>query len=163
MDSNKITATDYAVYIEGLPKTAGRKEIGQFFRLQQHPEEHDTQRAVFDDCRLCVHFLRKPGNILWERKLEEQERWTQQITNSSFFVFIPSDRPPPPCLLLSAFLCGVPIMTPCVFASLDRLAICTSWNRRIGRGGDRMRSRNPSSMWKTPRTSGTWARSDTAE
>lgn len=32
MDSNKITATDYAIYIEGLPKTAGRKDIGQFFR-----------------------------------------------------------------------------------------------------------------------------------
>eukprot|EP00752_Nemacystus_decipiens_P006748 g6063.t2 len=31
VDSNKITATDYAVYIEGLPETAGRKEIGQFF------------------------------------------------------------------------------------------------------------------------------------
>eukprot|EP00903_Cladosiphon_okamuranus_P010786 g10192.t1 len=31
VDSNKITATDYAVYIEGLPKTAERKEIGQFF------------------------------------------------------------------------------------------------------------------------------------
>ena len=32
VDTNKITATDYAVYIEGLPKTAGRKEIGRFFR-----------------------------------------------------------------------------------------------------------------------------------
>lgn len=32
VDTNKITATDYAVYVEGLPKTAGRKDIGQFFR-----------------------------------------------------------------------------------------------------------------------------------
>ncbi|CAM9640062.1 unnamed protein product, partial [Sphacelaria rigidula] len=31
VDANKVTATDYAVYIQGLPKTAGRKEIGQFF------------------------------------------------------------------------------------------------------------------------------------
>lgn len=32
VDTNKITATDYAVYVEGLPKTAERKDIGQFFR-----------------------------------------------------------------------------------------------------------------------------------
>lgn len=32
VDANKITAVDYAVYIEGLPKTAARKDIGEFFR-----------------------------------------------------------------------------------------------------------------------------------
>ncbi|CAM9423368.1 unnamed protein product, partial [Scytosiphon promiscuus] len=31
VDTNKITATDFAVYVEGLPQAAGRKEIGQFF------------------------------------------------------------------------------------------------------------------------------------
>lgn len=40
VDSNKITATDYAVYIEGLPKTAGRREIGQFFRYLPTLEEY---------------------------------------------------------------------------------------------------------------------------
>lgn len=41
VDTNKITATDYAVYVEGLPKTAERKDIGQFFRYEI-PRFHTT-------------------------------------------------------------------------------------------------------------------------
>ncbi|CAM9192623.1 unnamed protein product, partial [Discosporangium mesarthrocarpum] len=35
VDANKITATDYAVYVEGLPKNAGRRDIGRFFRQEK--------------------------------------------------------------------------------------------------------------------------------
>ncbi|CAM9323183.1 unnamed protein product [Ectocarpus sp. 12 AP-2014] len=49
VDENKITATDYAVYIEGLPETAGRKEIGQFFNDLYQLEAPDWKgRAPYE-------------------------------------------------------------------------------------------------------------------
>lgn len=90
VDSNKITATDYAVYIEGLPKTAGRKEIGQFFRYgKHHPKTHErhTRRAPSSWCWVAVEA--NPKTPFGSANLEDQERWVDRIIGFSSLCFLP--------------------------------------------------------------------------
>lgn len=150
VDENKITATDYAVYVEGLPKTAGRKEIGQFFRWER------TRIGSPESSLVCVISAR---TIYAQARSSTQRRCTnaievvtglntrgEAILRTPDSIYFQYSCHQAQLAHGSSSLCNVTQLSSATF---------TNWTRRIGKGARRTRRRSQSSTSKTLKTSGT--------